>query len=529
MHKTLLPFNKVSQLSKTDVAYATHDPLLGPFYRYAPDLKSFSEAIEDRKNRSYPREKLVSVLQEQYQPRPVQSPAQENVLALLQPDTFTIVTAHQPALFLGPLFFLYKAMTTIGLAEAAAKQTGVRVVPVFVLGSEDHDLGELNHINLFGKKLEWNPGTSGAVGAMSTSTILPLIDELSTILGTSETASALTDRIRKAYTGSSTFAEATHALLHDLFGRFGLVVLNMSHPALKRLFIPFMQQELVDQPTFQIVGKTIESLSHLGFKTQASPREINLFYMQPGSRERIVLESGEYKVLNTDIRFSKDEILAELDCHPERFSPNVLLRPMYQELVLPNLAYVGGGGELAYWLERKAQFDHFDLPFPMLVRRHSVMWMDRDVLKRLDKFGFTPEHFFADPETLVRDYVQAHTDVAIEFDAETAAMQEIFNQIEQKAAAVDPTLVKAVRADAVKNIASLEQWKSRLVRAEKQKHEVTLNQIRALKEKLFPGGGLQERTDNFLPYFLKYGDGFLDELKTQFEPLEDGFLVLEER
>lgn len=197
-------------------------------------------------------------------------------------------------------------------------------------------------------------------------------------------------------------------------------------------------------------------------------------------------------------------------------------------MVLPNLAYVGGGGELAYWLERRAQFEHFEVPYPMLVRRNSALWLDRDASKKLAKFGFTPAQFFGDTEALVRDFVEKNASGEVSLKLEINDLKQIYDRMAAKATAVDPTLEKAVRADEVKAVASLEQWQGRLVRAEKQKHEVTLNQMRALKEKLFPNNGLQERTDNFMPYLLKYGEAFLAELKAALQPFEAGFVILED-
>lgn len=532
MHKTLIPFKNIPQLAKTDLAYATGDPALRPFYRYEPRFENFPAVIRDKQAATVPRDTLFQVLREQYQNLPAMSSVDGNIEALLAPGTFTVTTAHQPTLLLGPLYFLYKAITTINLAEAVQAGTGQRIVPVFVLGSEDHDLEELNHINLFNKRLAWQPGpeaSGGAVGNMSTASLPPVLDELKTLLGESENATDIFARIERAYTTAATFGEATQALLHDLLGRFGLVVLNMNHPALKRHFIPVMRAELTEQPSFRLVQATCQRLNALGFKTQATPREINLFYLLPGQRERIVLENGVYKVLNTNLVFSENAVLGELEAHPERFSPNVVLRPLYQEMILPNLAYVGGGGELAYWLERKAVFEHFGVNFPMLVRRNSALWIDRETGKKLQKFGFTAEQFFGDTDALVRAYVAAHAPGEVSLDSEIAAVKTVFEQLAHKAAAIDPTLENAVRADAVKAAAGLEQWQNRLVRAEKQKHEVALNQLRAGKEKLFPGGGLQERHDNFLPYSLKYGERFLDELKENLAPLEAGFVVLEDQ
>lgn len=528
MRKTLHPYAQISQLAKTDLAYATGDPRLRPFYAHETRLDRFKDIIAAKNTPPAHREAVVTVLREQYTSLPEIAAVQEHIAALTDAGTYTIVTAHQPSVLLGPLYFLYKAITTINLAAAAQKATGQHIVPVFVLGSEDHDLDELNKINLFGKKLTWESPETGAVGSMSTASLGPVLTELKTILGESDPASRLMGRIDAAYTGQPTIASATRAMLHDLFGRLGLVVLDMNHPALKRLFLPMLRAELLEQPSIRCVQNNAERLAQLGFKTQATPREINLFYLMPGIRERIVLEDGLYKVLNTDYSFTKEAILAELEAHPERFSPNVVLRPLYQEWILPNLAYVGGGGELAYWLERKDLFEHFNVPFPMLVRRHSALWIDRDTFKKMTRFNFSAARLFDDSDALVRAFVEANADASVQLATEIAALKQIYDRIAQKSLAIDASLEKAVRADEVKAVGNLEHWESRLMRAEKQKHEVSINQIRALKEKLFPGGGLQERYDNFMPYLLKYGDGFMDTLVAHFESFETGMVVLED-
>ncbi|MCW5920990.1 MAG: bacillithiol biosynthesis cysteine-adding enzyme BshC [Saprospiraceae bacterium] len=528
MHKTLIPFQEIPQLSKTDVAYSTGDALLRPFYQHLPEMNAFEAIIAERKARPHPRTTLQEVLREQYHALPPQPKVSENIAALANGNTFSITTAHQPSLFLGPLYFLYKALTTINLAEAVAEKTSHPIVPVFVLGSEDHDLEELNAIHLFGKKIAWQTNEQGAVGSMGTASLAPVLAELKTILGESEAAAALFATVERAYTQSPTIAAATQAMLHHLFGRYGLVVLNMNDARLKRHFAPVLKAELLEQPCFRLVNETTTRLNELGFKTQATPREINLFYMVPGQRERIVREGDVFKVLNTSLVFSEKEMLSLVEAHPERFSPNVVLRPLFQEMILPNLAYVGGGGELAYWLERKAVFEHFGVSFPALVRRHSVLWLDRDAKKKLQKFGFSPADFFEDTDILVRSFVEKNAAVEVSLTEEVNELRRVFERLASKATAIDPTLEKAVRADEAKAVSGLEHWQGRLVRAEKQKHEVTINQIRALKEKLFPGGGLQERHDNFMPYWLKYGEGFIETLKANLAPFDAGMVILEE-
>ncbi|MEZ4940725.1 MAG: bacillithiol biosynthesis cysteine-adding enzyme BshC [Saprospiraceae bacterium] len=528
MRKTLIPFFDIPQLAKTDLAYATLDPALKPFYRYAPVLENFQKIIADRSNYPVDRSTLVRVLKSQYAALPDNASALAQIDALLDENTFTVTTAHQPALLLGPLYFVYKAISTIRLAAAVQKASGKKIVPVFVLGSEDHDLDELNHIYLFNKELRWEPGSTGAVGFMPAATVAPVLEALKGMLGNTENDHALWQIIEQSYSGPETFAEATQALLHALLGRFGLLVFTMGHADLKRRFIPVMRDELLQQTSNALVNETIDQLNALGFKAQASPREINLFYLQPGQRERIVFENPVYRVLNTDLEFTREEILNELEEHPERFSPNVVLRPLFQELILPNLAYVGGGGELAYWLERKTQFAHFQIPYPILIRRNSVLWFDKDSIKRSLKFGFPASRYFEETDTLIRAYVEAQADADVTLAGEIELLRQIFDTLARKAQAIDPTLEKAVRADEVKTTGHLQQWESRLVRAEKQKHEVALNQLRNLKEKLFPGAGLQERSDNFIPYFLKYGPLFFDRLMEHLDPLEPGFVLLED-
>jgi bacillithiol synthase len=296
MQKIVFPFAQVGALAQTDVAYADANPALRPFYQYEPNIAGLHAAIEDRINRAYPRADLVATLREQY--RNLDTSALEpHFEALLRNDTFTITTAHQPALLLGPLFFIYKAITTIQTAAAVQRNTGKHIIPVFVLGSEDHDLDELNHANLFNRKIVWEPNQTGPVGSMDAKTVAPVLETLRPVLGESANAQVLSQLLEDAYNNAATFAEATQRLLHALLGRFGLVVLNMSTPRLKQHFVPVMQDELLQQSSYRLVNETTTLLREAGFKTQAAPREINLFYLTPGRRDRIVkLPDGRYQI-----------------------------------------------------------------------------------------------------------------------------------------------------------------------------------------------------------------------------------------
>ena len=230
--------------------------------------------------------------------------------------------------------------------------------------------------------------------------------------------------------------------------------------------------------------------------------------------------------MNTDIRFTGEELRAELQAHPERFSPNVITRPLYQEYILPNLAYIGGGGELAYWLERKEQFAHFDIPFPMLIRRNSVLWIDKGSVKRMEKVEIGLEDLLGDVEVLVKRYVKEHTENELSLKEEKKQISQIYNHIMDQAKEIDPTLVKSVKAELAKQMNSLATIETKLIRAEKNRHEIAINQIRSLKDKLFPNNGLQERHDNFMSIYLKHGRQFFEVLLEHLDPLDMGNFVV---
>ncbi len=529
MQITKLDYKDVPQFSKRDKAYVQQDAVLRSFYAHSPDLNSFAEVIELKKQQQIPRKELVDMLQLQYKNVEASHKVQKNISSLADENTFTIITGHQPSLATGPLYFIYKILSTINLTEQlSVRHPDKHFVPVYWMGSEDHDFEEINHFHLFGKTLTWENEEKGSVGKMSTKGILPVLEELKNLLGESENATQIYDLMYEAYAKHDTLDEATFYLTNALFQDYGLVVFITSSPKAKSLFVEYMLKEIIEQASYKIVNKTIAELEKAGFKAQASPREINLFYMRKGLRERIVQEAGVFKVLNTDFTFTKKEIEEELHSHPERFSPNVLMRPLYQEVLFPNLAYIGGGGELAYWLERKAQFEYFKVPFPMLIRRASVMWINAGQAKKLNQLGLSVQDIFTAEDQLISNFVRENTEQEVNLTDDRAALEQIYIQILAKAKAIDPALEKSVLGEQAKALKSLQQIETKLLRAEKRQHETHTKRITGLKDKLFPKRGLQERKDNFISFYLKYGDEFMQVLKKHIDALEGKMLVLVE-
>ncbi|MBL4593519.1 MAG: bacillithiol biosynthesis BshC [Flavobacteriales bacterium] len=275
-----------------------------------------------------------------------------------------------------------------------------------------------------------------------------------------------------------------------------------------------------------MINSTSERLKKLGFKPQVTPREINLFYLKNGIRERIVFEGTSYKILNTDIQFSESEILKELENHPERFSPNAPMRCLYQEKILPNLAYIGGGGELAYWFQLKDMFDANNISFPTLVLRKSVLFVDGGSNKRISKLGLEVTDLFQGTDSLVKEYLKKGAEIVLDLQQEEQDVIAIFEDIVKKAGKIDQSLQPFVKAELQKNIKSLKNIETRLIKAEKKKEEVTVNQLKKLKEKLFPNNSLQERHDNLISILLFYGEDIIEELINELSPLDKQFVIL---
>ena len=529
MQITKIPFSDVPQFSQKDKDYALEAAYLRPYFKYAVKIESFPAIIQEKQKKTINRGVLVEALQAQYNGIPTSELVKKNISALGEENTFTITTAHQPVLFTGPLYYIYKIISTIHLTQQLNKTYPTyNFVPVFVSGAEDHDFEEINHAHIFGKTYTWQHDENGAVGTMSIEDLSPLLDEVLDVLGQSESAANLKQILKTAYAGHHNYGKAAFVLANELFQTYGLVVLDMNTPLLKKVFTPYLKDELTRQISKSIVTKTQAALEQDGFAKQSHVRDINLFYLYNQQRNRIEKRENGYHILNTDLLYTETELLALMDQYPERFSPNVVMRPIYQELILPNLAYIGGGGEIAYWLERKAQFEHWDIPFPMLIRRNSVLWISKSETKKMEKLDLSIEELFSPLNDIIKKHVQTKAEAPLDLTSQKEQLMTLFDSIREKALQIDPGLEKLILAEHSKQLKAITNLEGRLHKAEKQKHEVAINQITRLKEKFFPNNGLQERSDNFIPYYLKYGETYFDILLKELNPLEKGLIIFQE-
>jgi bacillithiol biosynthesis cysteine-adding enzyme BshC len=525
MQAKYISYQETQSFSQIVLDYIGRKETLKSFYQYTPDFEGFSRAIEERKVIT-DRAVLVQVLQQQYAGLDTTLEVSSNIDLLADSKTFTITTGHQLNIFTGPLYFIYKIVTAINLAKDLKKQfPEYNFVPVYWMATEDHDFEEINHVKVEDRMLTWEAAASGATGRISTSDFKPVLAAYQGYLGIGEHADKLSSLVEKAYSGNHNLADATRQLVNGLFGKEGLLCLDADEPLLKRQFREVIREDIAAQNSFKHIEDSNAALESAGYKPQVNPREINFFYMTDGLRERITAEDGHYQVLNTSITFSQESLEAEIENFPERFSPNVVMRPVYQEIILPNLAYIGGGAEVTYWLQLKANFDFYSIPYPVLILRNSALVIDQRSERKMQILGISHRSLFKQNEILKNEWIKAHVN-AISLDDEERAIRAVFDQIKLNSYKIDKTLslsAEAAKTRALKLVTSLEK---KMMRAEKHKHVTSLSQIDGLKAKLFPSGVLQERVLNIAPLYVLYGDDFINSLLAAFRPLDHQFTVL---
>ena len=526
---TSLPYRETNYFTKIVLDYLDQPEKLASFFAHKPDIDGIRNAVEARKKVNTNRQLLVQELTNQYAAEIVTDAVNKNIEALSLANTFTITTAHQPNIFTGPLYFLYKIIHTIKLAEQLTREIpGNKFVPVYYMGSEDADIDELGHTYLNGVKLKWQTKQTGAVGRMQVDKeLLKLIDQIEGQLFSEPFGKEVVALIKQSYKAGDTIQAATLRIVHALFGKYGLIVLIPDNAAFKKEMIEVFKDDLLNQQASAIVENTSRQLASL-YKVQANPREINLFYLKENIRERIEEKNGNYSVLNTTISFSQEELLTELNDHPERFSPNVILRGLFQETILPNIAFIGGGGELAYWLQLKELFQHYKVPYPVLLLRNSFLVVEEKWQQKINKLNFSITDFFLPQQELLNKLVAKESKHATKLNGALINVEELYNTFRSQAAEIDATLGPHVEALKARSLQSLQELEKKMLRAEKRKFADQARQIEVIKAQLFPNTSLQERIDNFSYYYAKWGINFIDKLYENSPGLEGAFVVLSE-
>ncbi|MCK6617038.1 MAG: bacillithiol biosynthesis cysteine-adding enzyme BshC [Cyclobacteriaceae bacterium] len=512
-----VPFESTGAFTPFFLDYIGQKESLRPFYNSFPALNNFVNQIAQKQ--SFPaasRKVLVDSLNQQYKYIELPEPVKQNIQHLADKKTFTITTGHQLNIFTGPLYFIYKIVTVINSCKKlSAAYPDYRFVPVYWMASEDHDYDEIKSFRLYGKKYTWQTSQQGAVGRFTTTELKALLSEIPGDIAL----------FKEAYTRFKKLSDAVRFYVNALFGEYGLVVIDGDDHELKKLFSPVITDDLINHSAKNLVDQTNSKLEQGGYKPQVFCREINLFYLDEGLRSRIEKSGDRYSVVDTALSFTKAEIEKLVQESPEKFSPNVCLRPLYQEMILPNLAYVGGPAELVYWLQFKSVFDYYNLPFPVLLPRNFALFIKHELYRKLQKTGIDVIDLFKEKSALLNQTAIKFATQKIQLNGEKQAIVDHFNAIKEHAAMLDKTLAPMVAAETKRALNSLEKIEQKLLRAEKRRQADRLRQVEELKDSLFPNGGLQERTDNFLNFF-QTDPQFINKLIQLFNPFDFRFNIL---
>lgn len=499
------PIENLSQYySNTVFDYLKRDQKLAPFYQNYPDIEGYADTIKSKTFTSEARAVLHQSLKQQYGDilnQPGSELVAGNIDLLLQPNTFTVTTGQQIHIYLGPLYVTYKILSTIAKCQWLAKNfEGYNFVPVFWMATEDHDFEEISHLKLFSKEFFWpqTEGYTGAVGRINPASINHLESEIAQVIANDEDAKKLVALFTDAYKNFPTLADATRQVVHTLFGDKGLVVIDADDKELKQQFVPYIKQDIFTNKNLEAATNTTAKLEE-NYKTQVSARPINFFYLTDNSRKRLVQEGNIYKVLDTDIEFTQAQLEADIDNHPQKFSPNVILRPLYQEVILPNLAYVGGPAEVNYWLQLKDVFVANDVPFPIIELRKSVIIVNEKSTENIRSIGFEPLDFLMPEKELAESYIQSSdADKGLELTAYYQAIETKLEEIKTLALAADASLKPFLEGEFKKITETFGKLDGKLEKTHKQKFEKQLKLIETIKARFFTPGKLAEREETLL-------------------------------
>ncbi len=522
-----VPYRQTGKFQPIVCDYLDHDPFLNPFYEAAPTLENMAEFIRRKRESAINREVLVSVLQDQYTAAGILSTDIQHRIDLLNSaETFTVTTGQQTGILLGPMYSAMKILSAVRLAETLKQRyPDQEFLPVFWMATEDHDVAEINHVWVEGEKLQWPTMQTGPVGRFSNTGILEeVVPAFERVAGKSPEAVRLTEIYRNAY-ALPTLSLATRYIVHALFGEMGVLVIDADDVRLKQVFAPVIAADIFEKHSFRAVEATRHQLEER-YPSQVNGREINFFYLLDGFRDRIVEQEGTYSTVDGTYRWTETALREEIAVHPERFSPNVLLRPLYQETILPNITYIGGGAEVAYWMELKGIFDQYAMPFPSLLLRNSATVIDRVNTRRIAQLGLSSEDLFMELHSLERKITLKLAPHDLELQAEREQLKLLMQQLQNIASDLDHSLNDSAAALSKRLDDQLERFSQKLIRTGKRRSSEHIGRLLALWSHLYPAGSLQERKESINTLILRHSFRILADLHLGIDPLENSFLLV---
>lgn len=476
------------------------------------NLENFTNQIAEKQNSfsDEKREILYDTIFSQSQDEQLSPKQLDFLFSLKEKNTFTITTGHQLNLFTGPVFFVYKILQTIKTAEFLKSNfPDHNFVPIFWMATEDHDFEEIDHFKTREHYYEIKGNSGGDVGNIKVEDQY-FIQQFEKEFKDNLYGTELVLWIKKAYKTGNSHTQAIRYLVNQLFADYGLLTIDGNSKQLKSQVKDVFRKELLSNQLFGTTKSQRDFLEKEYHKVQVNPREINLFYLSE-TRNRIEMINNEYQILDTDLKFSEEEILNELENHPEKFSPNAVLRPAYQESVLPNLAYVGGNAEIMYWIELKDHFQSINLPFPILVPRNSMLFLEEKTFRKIENAGLQIENFFENFAEVMNQKILENNELQTLLAEKEFQLISSFSELKNKASETEKTFSNLVEAEETRQLKSFRRMQKRLLKAEKIKQSERFDQMQNLFLKVHPGGNWQERVFNFSVFYADFGKQWIED------------------
>ena len=503
---------------------------------FISDFPSFDNIIShsEKKQKEFSKEKrnrLVNEIKEQYKGVKISKELNNNINLLLDEKTFSVTSGHQLSLFSGPIYFIYKIISTIKIvSELNKKSKKQKFVPIFWLASEDHDFEEIAQVNISGKSLKWEKETlNQPVGKINSDKIEKFIKQYKNEIIDSKYSNKLIKLIDEHYTSFTSLSKATRSFINQLFSEYGIIVIDADSKNLKEPFVTNMKNEILNGLCNKAVSKQIKDIkkSFKSYKPQVNPSDINFFKIGDSGRVRIRKKGSGFKIDKYSKNVTKDQLINEVNEHPEKFSPNVIMRPLYQEMILPNVCFVGGSSEIKYWIQLKTYFEKSRVLFPILTLRNSAFIVNSKISKSIEKSGLKMQNLFVSKEKILKDKISQLSKTNLNFDDLRKTLSNQFEYFKKISKETDKSFIGAISAQEKKQLNGLDNLEKKFYKSQKIKHQQEIKRVEQIYNYLYPGNIPQERVINFGNLYSELGDNLFKILIKNFKPFENKILVLE--
>lgn len=510
-------------------AYETVEHLYGGDFRNVESRRQRMEWLDRTESSRSDRLKIAEALRnynDKYNPH---AAVTASIAKLEQPGTLVITGGQQSGLFTGPLLVAYKAMTIIISSKEAEQQLGRPVVPLFWIAGEDHDWDEVNHTFVLSRtteiskiKIEGSEQIRSSVSHIDIpeQSWIEAVDKLDALLQDSEFKPRIMELIRSSTDQAGSMSNAFAKLMGSLFGKYGLVLLDSADPELRKLEQPFFHSMITKNDALEEAYlRSAEEIVSNGYELQAdaAPGAANLFYIHEGVRLLLIKKDGVFTDRKGSISLTREQLLETLEAYPERFSNNVLTRPLMQDCILPVLATVLGQGEMSYWALTRQAFDTIGGQMPLILPRMSFTVVEGTLNKHMDKFGLT----FKDVQEGLQDKkqqwltAQDELELGRRFEETRAAFTALYEPLVEQLGAIQAGLLKLGSSNKDKILDQITFLEGKAKDAIAKQNDAALRQWERIDLSLMPLGKPQERVYNILYYLNRYGLEWLDEVMAQ--------------